>query len=452
MPTASDPPPETNRGPLEVANQPPAPPQSRGRRGTWVVVTLILLVGLAAYLFAKRPAQTQSSAAVQAVPTAVIRTGTVERLLRITGQTSARNYGSVTVTRFRGQPGMGRGGNLVLTRLAEGGSMVKTGDVVAELDTESMLTMIEDMKTMNEQSELELNRLKAQQALDWESLQQTVRSAKANLDRATLDYKKAEVQTAIEQELLRLAMEEAEAVYKQQLFSLDYKKISLAATMRTSELSLDRLRLRFERTINDLKSFTFVAPMDGMVVLQSLERSGGAQAQYAVGDAVNPGRSFMKIVDLSSMQLDALANQTATSELRVGQTAKVTLDAFPEFAFPAKVYSVGAMARSSRMESYYFRTVPVVVQIEGQHPRLLPDMSAAADVLLEKDENKPLVPLEAIFFEQGKTFVYVRVPAGFEKRYVEVGVRSGAEGAILSGLQAGDVVALAEPPAPATGS
>jgi RND family efflux transporter MFP subunit len=302
------------------------------------------------------------------------------------------------------------------------------------------------MKSNNEQAGLDMERLKAQQALDWESLQQTVRSAKANFDRAALDFKKAEVQTPIEQELLRLALEEAEAVYKQQLFSLDYKKISLASTLRTTELALERLQLRFERTLNDLKTFTFRAPMDGMVVLQSLERSGGTTAQYSAGDAVNPGRSFMKIVDTSSMQLDALANQAATSELRVGQPATIELDAFPGLTFPGKVYSVGAMARASRMESYYIRTVPVMVQIQGQHPRLLPDMSGAADVLLGSEENKPLIPLEAIHSDGGKTFAYVRVGSGFEKRYIEVGVRSGTEAAVLSGLQAGDRVALSVPP------
>jgi len=186
--------------------------------------------------------------------------------------------------------------------------------------------------------------------------------------------------------------------------------------------------------------------MDGMVVLQSVERSGGTTAQYSAGDAVNPGRSFMKIVDTSGMQLEAVANQAATSQLRVGQPATVELDAFPGLTFPGKVYSVGAMARASRMESYYVRTVPVVVQIQGQNPRLLPDMSGSADVLLGSEENKPLIPIEALHSEGGRDFAYVRVGSGFEKRYVEVGVHGTTEAAVLSGLQAGDQVALAVPP------
>ncbi|MCC7175620.1 MAG: efflux RND transporter periplasmic adaptor subunit [Bryobacterales bacterium] len=447
MSRASDPSLESGGLPQEPEHTPHSPQPRRRRLGIWLLVACLMLAGLGAYLFAKRPAQTPRASALAAVPTAAIRTGSVQHTLRLSGQTAARNYAAITVTTFRGQPGMGRGGSLVLTKLAEGGSKVKTGDVVAELDTESMLTTIDDMKANQEQMELDLARLQAQQALDWESLQQTVRSAKANFDKAALDFKKAEVQTAIEQELLRLAMEEAEAVYKQQLFALDYKKISLDATMRTTQLSLDRTRLRFQRTLNDLQTFTFRAPMDGMVVLQSLERSGGTMAQYAAGDAVNPGRSFMRIVDTSSMQLEALASQAETSELRVGQTARISLDAFPDLTFPGKVYSVGAMARASRMESFYVRTIPVVVRIEGSDSRLLPDMSGAADILLRRDENKPLIPLEAIQSEGDRTFAYVRTASGFEKRYIEVGMRSSLEAAVLSGLQAGERVALTVPPA-----
>ena len=446
MPTASDASPETSGVHPEAAGKSSTSAPGSRRWVAWLLVACLMLAGWAAYVYAKRPAQTKRTAAIEAVPTALIRTGSVQRSLRISGQMSARNYASIIVTRFRGWLPLGGSGILVLTKLADGGTIVKTGDVVAELDPEDLLHVIFDTKLNNEVAEFGLEQLKAQQALDWESLQQTVRSAKANFDRAALDFKKAEVQTPIEQEFLRLALEEAEAVYEQELFSLDYKKISLAATLRTTELRLERQRQSFERTLDDLKAFTFRAPMDGMVVLQSLERSGGTTAQYSVGDAVNPGRSIMKIADTSSMQLDALANQAETSVLRVGQPATVSLDAFPGLTFPGKVYSVGALARPSRMESYYVRTVPVVVEIKGQHPRLLPDMSGSADILLGSEENKPLIPLDAIRLEGDQAFAFVRVGSGFEKRHIEVGVRSGTEAAVLSGLQAGDRVALSVPP------
>ncbi|HSW50445.1 MAG TPA: efflux RND transporter periplasmic adaptor subunit [Bryobacteraceae bacterium] len=430
---------------MEVA-QKAAPARRPGGRRWLPLLALagVLFAGWGAYLLANRPVQAQKAAALEVVPTAVARTGVLAQTLRLTGQTSARRYASIIVARFRGQPGMGRG--LVLTKLAEGGTLAKTGDVVAELDSEDMQTTIDDLKSTIDQSVLNLERQKAQLALDWQNLEQTLCSAKANWDRAALDYRKADVLTPIEQEILRLAMEQAEAEFKQQQQSLGYKKVSQEAQLRVSEMALQRQQLRYERSLSDLKGFTFRAPMDGLVVVQSVERSGGTTAQYAAGDTVNPGRAFLRIVDTSSMQVEAAVSQAEATALRVGQPVKVTLDAFPELEFTGSVYSVGAMARPSMFESYYVRTVPVNILIKGQDPRLIPDLSAAAEVLLARDEGNVLVPLEAIQTEGDRTFVYVRKGPQFEKRYVEIGLRGNIDAAVTSGLNAGDRVALSKPP------
>jgi hypothetical protein len=74
-------------------------------------------------------------------------------------------------------------------------------------------------------------------------------------------------------------------------------------------------------------------------------------------------------------------------------------------------------------------------------------MSGAAEVLVERQENKPLVPLEAIQSEGSRSFVYVRTGPQFEKRYIQMGLRSATEAVVLSGLNTGDRVALTKPPA-----
>ncbi len=445
MPKASDSNSEQKWSSLEDAKRPQPP---RPRRSRWTIWILAVAVAgsLVAYNLVKSRAVRAKQAAVAAViPTAVVKVGTLDRTLRLSGQTSARRYASVTVTSFRGQRG-GSGG-LVLTRLAAGGSTVQAGDVVAELDNEQLRTVIDTMDANLQQQQLSLGTLKASQQLDWLNLEQTVRSRKATYDQAVLDYKASEVKTPIEQELLKLTMEEAEAAYQQQLKALPLKKTSLDATLRVSELSLKRQQLMYDRTQNDMRAYTFRAPMAGLVVLQSLERTGGTQAQYAVGDTVNPGRSFMKIVDTSSMQLEASASQAETSDLRVGEEANVSLDAFPGLVFPGTVYSVGALARASMFESVYVRSVPVMIRIKGQDSRLLPDMSGAADIVLDRAENKPLVPLEALHQDGGQHFVYLKRGTGFEKRFVKVGLKNDTQAAVVSGLSSGDEVALTIPPA-----
>jgi hypothetical protein len=74
-------------------------------------------------------------------------------------------------------------------------------------------------------------------------------------------------------------------------------------------------------------------------------------------------------------------------------------------------------------------------------------------VVLETSEQAPLVPVESIFREGSgsgaKPVVYVRLgPGQYERREVQLGLVSHVKAAVLSGVKAGEVVALEAPPRP----
>jgi len=123
----------------------------------------------------------------------------------------------------------------------------------------------------------------------------------------------------------------------------------------------------------------------------------------------------------------------------------VGLDAFPELRFKGHVYSIGALAIRSGRENFYVRSVPVRIAVDGRDARFIPDLSAWADVEVERQENVLLVPREAVQPEGGESVVYVKGASGFEKRTVEVGSRNGTHAVVLAGLQAGEEVALERP-------
>jgi hypothetical protein len=443
MPTFSDPSPDTTGLRLESTPQPePQAPRSFKRGVIWLVFAALILAGLSAYLLAGRPQQAQKQASEAAVPTAAVRVGTVERIIRVAGQTSAKNFAVLTVPIFRGQGG--RSG-LSLTKLVAGGSRVRTGDIVAQIDPQTYIEQLDDLDASIAQADADLRKLKAQQALDWESLQQDLRTGKSAADKATLDNKAAGVKPAIEQELAKLDMDEAAAAYQQSLASEGFHKTSFEASLRVQEIAYAQQQTRRQRLAADIDHFTFRASMDGLAVVQTFVRSGSDMAQYQVGDAVTPGQTFLKIVDTASMQVEASANQAESSELRVGQPAAITLDAFPGLKFSGKVYSMGAMAVSGMFGSYYSRSIPLTVQIQGEDSRLIPDLSAAADVLVGRKENVLVVPIESVRSEDGKDYVFVRTARGFEKRQVEIGLQGAAQVEVRSGLSAGDQVALTVP-------
>jgi hypothetical protein len=109
--------------------------------------------------------------------------------------------------------------------------------------------------------------------------------------------------------------------------------------------------------------------------------------------------------------------------------------------FDGEVYTLGALAGGSMRGSAYLRTVPIRLKINGSDPRLIPDLSASADVVIEKAEGT-IVPLAAIHTEADKQVAYVKKGTTFEKRDVTLGLRNETHGVALAGLNAGDEVRL----------
>jgi multidrug efflux pump subunit AcrA (membrane-fusion protein) len=408
-----------------------------------IILPLGVVVGGAvlAYQFWPRPQPAAKAAASGGVRTTKVAMGTLIRAVRVGGQTSARNFALLTVPVFRG--GENRG-NLNLLKLIKPGSMVKKGDLMAQIDAQAALDRLDDANDTVEQAAADIRKRQAEQEVDRGNLQQDLRVAKSDWDKAKMDDQAAEVKTEIEREFLHLNTEEYGARLKQMEGDVPTSLASDRSELKMLEINRDLLTIRRNRQAVDIKKFTIVAPMAGLVVMQQVFRSG-EMGQVQEGDQVSAGQALMKIVDPFSMQVEAVVNQSDSSEFRIGQKAVVGLDAFPELRFKGHVYSIGALAIRSGRENFYVRNVPVGVAVEGSDARFIPDLSAWADVEVERHENVLLVPREAVQSEGGETVVYVKRASGFEKRTVQAGSHDATHAVVLAGLQAGEEVALERP-------
>jgi multidrug efflux pump subunit AcrA (membrane-fusion protein) len=97
------------------------------------------------------------------------------------------------------------------------------------------------------------------------------------------------------------------------------------------------------------------------------------------GDQVRPGVPFMQVVNPSKMEVRAAVNQEDFLNLRIGQTATVHLDAYPQLVFPGKLEEMAPIGRNGDFSSK-LRTFTVVFSISGSDSKLMPDLSAAVDV------------------------------------------------------------------------
>ena len=173
----------------------------------------------------------------------------------------------------------------------------------------------------------------------------------------------------------------------------------------------------------NVKKMSVKAPMDGIVVMQSIVRNGEF-GQIREGDQVAAGQPFVQIVDPSSMVLNATVNQVDAEKLRLGMKATIHMDAYPDIELPGTLMGIGAMAKTSTFRARYVGEIPVRIKLEKTDPRVIPDLTGSAEIVLNSERNTMVAPRSAVFAEESGSYVFVQGPEGWIKKKVELGLPS----------------------------
>jgi len=172
-----------------------------------------------------------------------------------------------------------------------------------------------------------------------------------------------------------------------------------------------------------------------MVVQDVLWRSSANQPGHPQeGDQLWAGQALLKVFASAEMEMRASVAEPDGAMLVPGIRAEVRLDAYPDQVFPAHL-EISSPVASGGDNSV--RTFDARFLLESKDRRLLPDLSASADVELKTASSVLAVPRAAVRYRQGKPYV---IAAGRE-RAIELGRAFDGEFLeVSSGLAAGDEV------------
>ena len=183
---------------------------------------------------------------------------------------------------------------------------------------------------------------------------------------------------------------------------------------------------------------TILAPISGVVASVSTQE----------GETVSAGLNaptFLTIIDLARLQVDAFVDEVDIGKIKVGQKATFTVDSFPSREFTGKVVAIYPKAVIQENVVTY----DVVVEITGDSNDVLrPEMTASVTLRLDAREGVLAVPAKAVKRERGKSVVYLLNNGRPQQREVKVGWKDSQWIEIVSGLEEGQTVLL-EPPATA---
>lgn len=437
----------------EIVPSPPDPerPQKQRNWGAWLFV-LGIVGGAAYWALANQTKVGGPAGPVNVANTVTVDSGRLEKKLRVGGAITATNFAAITSPRMRGPRDAGRSA-LTLMHLAEPGSIVKAGDIVASFELKWLEDHIDDVESGVVQDKATVAKREADIMLEKETSRQAAITAKAEFEKARLDLRTAPVRSEIEAEVLKNLAQENEAAWKQLEEERKLKQQSHQAELRAAQIGVEEQKLHLARHQRDFERMEIVSPVSGLVVTEPMYKGSGQFQQAAEGDQIYPGALFMRVVNLDDMVLEASLNQVDVHQVRIGQLAKVRLDAYPDIELEGRVVSIGAIASQSGGGRFgrggsglYVKSVPVEIAIETGDDRLIPDLSASADILLDDPVEGLLAPREAIRSDANGSFVMVRSGQSFVRRDVTVRDRNTTHVLIEDGVSKGDELLIGDPP------
>ena len=428
---------EVRRAPAFPLTQtsPPIPPK-HGRTKVVLAATAIVIAAAALFMLYRRIANRGTSTA--RVETAVAVTKNFVNALRLTGTTEALRSRPVLAPQLAGA----QLSTMVVTKLVSGGSRVHKGDLLVQFDRQAQIKDALDKKAAYEDLVDQVIEKRAAEegarAKDEDDLQQ----AKDALAKAQLEMGKNEILSRIDAEKNEEALAEAQQNLKQLQHTFELKRQAAAADIRTVQIQRDRARATMLYAESNAQKMSISSPMDGVIVLNSVWL-GSRMGQVQEGDEVRAGVPFMKVVDPSEMQVRAEVNQADLLSLHVGQSARITLDAYPKTSFVGTLEELDPLGHPSE-QSDTIRTFAAVFTIHGANSKLMPDLSAAVDVQMDNSKNALVIPQQAVTEDGTEEYVWLKSAGRFERHAVKAGPSDGIDTVIEAGLKPGDVVRLTE--------
>lgn len=379
------------------------------------------------------------------------------------------------------------GRDVEIRDLAPEGSRVNAGDVVVRLDTTDLEIELARVRQDHRQAQMDLQvaegeyeeagaEVKAvaegEGALTVEEARSTLMRAEKKAERLRQEYEhlkplldkgfitrdelaRTEEQLEDAEEAMTLARRRTDIVV-QMSHPREQKRAALAMSQKAAQLGLVRTRLgelqiRVDLLERLIDGCTIRARGPGLIVYEE-NLQVNPRRKLRIGDRVFATQGIVTIPEVSRMQVEASVSESEVHRVAAGQAAEIHVEAFPDLKLTGQVTRVGTLATASPSRPFDDKRFDLVIALDPTTAELRPEMTVRVDVVVGSRGDVLMVPVTAVFNNQGIRVVYVISPTGTEPRRVELGQSNDRMVEIVAGLREGERVSLAPPPVTAPGT
>jgi len=321
------------------------------------------------------------------------------------------------------------------------GTMVRTGDYIAQIDRTQYDNSLKDQRE-SLQKEIETLEMKLlDSAVVLTNLRDDIKNQSYSVEEAriTLEQSKFEPPATIRKAQIDL---------DKQIRTLEQKRKSYTLKVAQTKADIDHQKLHVSMgttTVQDLEDylaqFTVRAPANGMVIYKK-DRLG---TKRKAGSSINPWDLVIATLpDLSSMISRIYVNEIEISRVKKNQKAQITIDAFPEKSYSGTVYSIANIGE--QLPNSDAKMFEVLIRVDDSDPALRPSMTTSNKIIIDTYSDVISIPSECVNAGTDSIpFVYLK---NKKKQIVVLGKSNEKNVIVEQGIKPGSQVYIIPPEDP----
>ncbi len=302
----------------------------------------------------------------------------------------------------------------IVLELPQIGQRVEAGQIIARLNEESFADAAQKAQLDLQKAQAQRSSLASSQQSSSTNLSEDIGQAERDLAEAQRDLVQAEGDLSLSQELYEAGGESAQALknaqdaYANALSEVEGIRETLS-TLKTSkqldssanqqdlynlDLAAKLAQLELDQAQKDLSKTLLTAPFSGVIAEVS-----GDEGNYAPDN-----ESLLTLIDDSQLELVVQVDETEIAQITLGQSAEITLDAFPDSNFIGQVTAISPIAE-------IVQNIPVfnvTVTLDNPELKLRPGMSAEAEILVQAVDNSITVPSQALLSVRTRNYLKIQ--------------------------------------------
>ena len=401
------------------------------------VLAAVLLVGGPVAWFARRPAAAAATGSGAAPLVAEVKKGDFRVVVTTTGELRSRKFVQIQGPMNAQQAEVWQ---MRIASIVPEGTVVKTGDVVAELDRAPVATKAAEFALAMQKADAVYTQAQLDSALSLSQAREDIRNMEFGLEEKRIAKEQSRFEAPSIRRQADIDYEKAQRALEQAKANYITKSKQSVAKMSEVGADLERQRNRVNTVQSVIEAFTIRAPEPGMVIYVR-EWNG---RKKGVGSQVSPWEpTVATLPDLSQMESVTYVNEIDVRRLASGQKVAISLDAEPSKRLTGTVVAVANVGE--QRPNTDAKVFEVKITITEADTTLRPGMTTSNAIEAAVIPNALFVPIEAVSYEGTQAFVFKQDGGRVVRQQIETGTMNEDQIVVLRGVGEGEKVLLSPP-------